>query len=224
LTASAGVSINKFLAKIASDIKKPDGLFLIPPEKAIEFVEKLPIEKFFGVGNVTASKMHEMGIRNGYDLKKWTELDLVKRFGKVGIYYYQIARAKDDREVNPHRIRKSLGAENTFAEDLKDMNMVKKELDKIFEVLIRRMKRTNTSGKTLTIKVKYSDFQQITRSHTVSEWITTDLEIKKIYMMMLDGIEMREGIRLLGLTLSNLKHDIEKKEKGGNDLQLALDF
>ena len=224
LTASAGVSVNKFLAKIASDIKKPDGLFLIPPEKAIEFVEKLPIEKFFGVGKVTARKMHEMGIRNGYDLKKWTEQELVKRFGKVGIYYYQIARAKDDREVNPHRIRKSLGAEYTFAEDLKDMNMVKKELDKILEVLMRRIKRANTSGKTLSIKVKYSDFQQITRSQTVSEWITTDLEIKKIYLMMLDGIEMREGIRLLGLTLSNLKHDIENKEKGGNDLQLAFDF
>ena len=224
LTASAGVSVNKFLAKIASDIKKPDGLFLIPPEKAIEFVEKLPIEKFFGVGKVTARKMHEMGIRNGYDLKKWTEQELVKRFGKVGIYYYQIARAKDDREVNPHRIRKSLGAEYTFAEDLKDMNMVKKELDKILEVLMRRIKRTNASGKTLTIKVKYSDFQQITRSQTVSEWITTDLEIKKIYLMMLDGIETREGIRLLGLTLSNLKHDIENKEKGGNDLQLAFDF
>ncbi len=224
LTASAGISINKFLAKTASDIKKPDGLYLIPPEKAITFVERLPIEKFFGVGKVTAKKMHEMGIRNGYDLKQWSEIDLVKKFGKLGKYYYQIARANDNREVNPHRIRKSLGAENTFLEDLKDMNSIKKELDQILVILFRRMTRTHTLGKTLTIKVKYCDFQQITRSQTFSEWIASKQGIKDIYLDMLKDIEIRDGIRLLGLTLSNLNHEIENKEKGSPDVQLALDF
>lgn len=224
LTASAGISINKFLAKIASDMKKPDGLYLIPPEKAVEFIEKLPVERFFGVGKVTARKMHELGIRNGYDLKKWSEQDLVGIFGKTGKYYYQIARANDDREVNPHRIRKSLGAENTFAKDLQEMTSVKSELDKILGILIKRMKRTQTSGKTLTVKIKYSDFQQITRSHTISDWLSGEKEIKEIYLALLDGIEIRKGIRLLGLTLSHLNHEIENREKGTNDGQLTLDL
>lgn len=224
LTASAGISINKFLAKIASDMKKPDGLYLISPEKAVEFVEKLPVERFFGVGKVTARKMHELGIRNGYDLKQWSEQDLVRIFGKTGKYYHQIARAKDDREVNPHRIRKSLGAENTFSEDLQDMTAVESELNKILEILARRMERTKTTGKTLTIKIKYSDFQQITRSHTVSDWLSGKEEIKKIYLALLDEIEIREGIRLLGITLSHLNHKIENREKGTNDGQLTLDL
>jgi DNA polymerase-4 len=205
-------------------MKKPDGLFLIPPEKAVEFVEKLPVERFFGVGKVTARKMHDLGIRNGYDLKQWSETDLIRIFGKTGKYYYQISRANDDREVNPRRIRKSLGAENTFAKDLQDMNAVKSELDKILGILIKRMKRTKTSGKTLTVKIKYSDFQQITRSHTISDWISGEKEIKEIYLALLDGIEIREGIRLLGLTLSHLNHEIENREKGTNDGQLTLDL
>lgn len=224
LTASAGISVNKFLAKIASDMKKPDGLYLIPPEKAVEFVEKLPVENFFGVGKVTAGKMHDMGIRNGYDLKQWSEQDLIKNFGKIGKYYYQIARANDEREVNPHRIRKSLGAENTFAEDLQDVTAVKTELNKILGILVKRLTRTRTSGKTLTLKVKYADFQQITRSQTVSEWLSDEKEIKKIYLALLDGIEIREGIRLLGLTLSNLNHEVENRDKGSNDIQLTFDF
>jgi DNA polymerase-4 len=224
LTASAGVSFNKFLAKIASDMKKPDGLYLIPPGKAVKFVERLPIEKFFGVGKVTAGKMHDMGIRNGFDLKKWSEKDLVIKFGKVGKYYYQIARANDDREVNPQRIRKSLGAENTFAEDLKELNEVKKELEKILDILIRRMNRTHTLGKTLTIKIKYSDFQQITRSHTISEWFSGKQDIKQIYLNMLQGIEIGKGIRLLGLTLSNLNHETENRKKDDSEGQLAIDF
>lgn len=224
LTASAGVSFNKFLAKTASDLNKPDGLCLIHPQKAHAFIEKLPIEKFFGVGKVTAKKMHDMGIRTGHDLKQWSEIDLVRKFGKVGKYYYQIARANDNREVNPHRIRKSLGAENTFSEDLKDIAAVKNELEKILKILFGRMKRSNTSAKTLTIKVKYTDFQQITRSHTVREWITSEKEIQKIYLNMLTGIEIRDGIRLLGLTLSNLNHEIEKKDPGNSDIQLFLDF
>jgi DNA polymerase-4 len=224
LTASAGISINKFLAKTASDIKKPDGLFFIPPEKAATFIEKLPIEKFFGVGKVTAKKMHDMGIRNGFDLKQWSEVDLIQKFGKVGTYYYQISRGIDNRDVNPVRIRKSLGAENTFPEDLNDMRSINRELEKILTVLIRRMKRTNTKGKTLTLKVKYTDFQQITRSQTMPEWLEQEEDIRNLYLKMLQGLELRQGIRLLGLSLSNLNHEIEKKDKGNLNAQLSLDL
>ena len=224
LTASAGISINKFLAKIASDIKKPDGLFLIPPEKAVSFTENLAIENFFGVGKKTAQKMHEMGIRNGFDLKQFSEVDLVSHFGKVGKYYYLIARAQDDREVNPHRIRKSLGAENTFSNDLMDMMEVRKKLGFILEILFKRMKHSNTSGKTLTIKVKYADFQQITRSITKHEWISEKDQIRSIYEELLQNINIRNGIRLLGLTLSNLNHEIEKNDRGYLPSQLTLDF
>jgi DNA polymerase-4 len=224
LTASAGISVNKFLAKIASDIHKPDGLYLIPPEKAVDFVEKLTIEKFFGVGKVTAKRMHDMGINTGYDLKQFTEKELRKRFGKVGSYYYQIARAQDPREVNPHRIRKSIGAENTFREDLIKMESVENELEKIKDILEQRIYRANTKGKTLTIKVKYSDFQQITRSKTQSYWIEDGRQIKNIYEEMLGTIEIRNGIRLLGLTLSQLYHEksVKKDFEQGSQLQLDL--
>jgi DNA polymerase-4 len=224
LTASAGISINKFLAKIASDVNKPDGLFLIPPEKAVEFVENLPIEKFFGIGKVTAKKMHEMGIKSGLDLKKLSETELRKKFGKVGSYYYQIARAEDHRAVNPHRIRKSLGAENTFIKDLVDMQDVKSELENILDTLYERLKKSNTKGKTLTIKIKYSDFQQITRSKTADTWIEDKSQFKSIYEELLNQVEIRDGIRLLGITLSHLNHEeVEKKDESSGS-QLILDF
>lgn len=224
LTASAGISINKFLAKIASDVNKPDGIFLIPPEKAVEYVETLPIEKFFGIGKVTAKKMHDMGIENGFDLKQFSESDLRKKFGKVGSYYYQIARAEDSREVNPNRIRKSIGAENTFREDLVDMQDVKIELVHISDILFSRLKKSTIKGKTLTIKVKYSDFQQITRSKTISNWIEEKSQIKSIYEELLNQVEIRNGIRLLGMTLSHLNHEeVENKDESSGS-QLILDF
>ncbi len=224
LTASAGISINKFLAKIASEIKKPDGLFLIPPEKAVSFTENLAIEKFFGVGKKTAQKMHEMGIRTGFDLKQWSEVDLVRHFGKLGKYFFLIARAQDDREVNPHRIRKSLGAENTFSKDLINIIEVRKELGFILEILIKRMKLSDTSGKTLTLKVKYADFRIITRSVTKREWISEKAQIKKIFENLLPDLNMRNGIRLLGLTISNLNLENEKKDQDHSPSQLTLDF
>jgi len=227
LTASAGVSINKFLAKTASDVNKPDGFFLIPPGMAVEYVERMPIEKFFGVGKVTAEKMHGMGIKTGYDLKKYSESDLISHFGKVGKYYYKIARAEDDREVNPTRIRKSLGAENTFANDLKDLEEIKTELEKITEEVAKRLQNSNTQGKTLTIKVKYADFKQVTRSKTRSEWISNQHHIETIYEQLISDIPIRDGIRLLGLTISNLDHEeetkVEKSEKK-TELQLTLEF
>ena len=224
LTASAGISINKFLAKIASDMRKPNGLYLIPPEKAVDFVEKLPIEKFFGIGRVTATKMHEMGITNGYDLKQYAEIDLMKKFGKAGKYYYQIARGEDDREVNPHRIVKSIGTENTFMKDLLEMNEIEEALAEIREILWRRIKRSNAKGKTLTIKIKYADFQIITRSKTLNVWIENEDQIREIYGEIIRKIDVRNGIRLLGLTISNLHHEETYTANNVTGSQLELDI
>jgi DNA polymerase-4 len=224
LTASAGISMNKFLAKIASDMQKPDGLFLIPPEKAVKFVERLTIEKFFGIGKVTARKMHELGIKTGYDLKQLSKRELTRRFGKVGSYYYQIARAEDIRKVNPNRIRKSLGAENTFSKDLVNMQEVRNEMENILEILHKRLKKSNTKGKTLTIKVKYSDFQQITKSKTIGSWIDGKQLIRSLYEELLDQVEIRNGIRLLGITLSQLNHEEPEDKDESSGSQLILDL
>ncbi len=223
LTASAGISINKFLAKTASDVNKPDGFFLVKPEEAEQFVEKLPIERFFGIGKVTAEKMHKMGINTGLDLKKWSEYALIDRFGKAGRYYYKIARAIDHREVNPNRIRKSLGAENTFSKDLLSKEEVLVELAKINETLKGRIERSKTKGKTLTLKVKYTDFQQITRSKTVDFWIDNASKVAALYPELVELVELDKGIRLLGLTLSNLNHDLVK-EVASKSIQLTLEF
>lgn len=225
LTASAGISINKFLAKVASDVDKPDGIFLIPPEDAVPYVEKLPVEKFFGIGKVTAEKMHQMGIRNGLDLKQFTEKELIRNFGKSGRYYYKIVRAEDDREVNPHRIRKSLGAENTFSVDLQQPEEIKKELENIAELLYERMKHSRTKGKTLTVKIKYADFKLITRSKSVSYWIEEEKQIMQLYEDIIEAVDIRNGIRLLGLTLSNLNHEEKKQKKAHHQsVQLTLEF
>lgn len=223
LTASAGISLNKFLAKTASDVKKPNGLFLIPPDQAEGFVEKMAIEKFFGIGKVTAEKMHKMGISTGRDLKKWTELSLVDRFGKSGHYYYQIARAIDNRKVNPNRIQKSLGAENTFSSDLMSYESVRRELVEISEVLHRRMERSKTVGRTLTVKAKYTDFRTVTRSKTIDQWIENIEQIQAIYEELLPSIPIEDGIRLLGLSLSNLNHE-EQQEEQPKVLQMTLEF
>ncbi len=224
LTASAGISINKFLAKTASDINKPDGLFVIRPENALDFTSKLPIEKFFGIGKVTAQKMKDLGIYTGYELQQWSEVDLVKHFGKTGHFYYQIARAEDTREVNPHRIRKSLGAENTFPDDLTDREAVQHETRRITEKVSERMSRSGTKGKTLTLKVKYNDFQQITRSITINEWVEDLEKIQELSDLLISQIELRDGIRLLGITLSNLNHESEERGSISTGAQLTIRF
>ncbi len=223
LTASAGIAMNKFLAKTASDVMKPDGLFLIPPDQAEAYVEKMPIEKFFGIGKVTAEKMHKMGISNGLDLKKYSETDLINRFGKSGAYYYRIARAIDDREVNPDRIRKSLGAENTFEHDLTSMEDIRDVLLKIKEILLRRMFSSQTKGKTLTLKAKYGDFKQVTRSKTVDYWIENDEQINGLFEELLSLVPIENGFRLLGLSISNLNHEIQEDEPR-KAMQLTLEF
>lgn len=222
LTASAGISINKFLAKSASDIHKPNGITLIPPENVIQFLEELTIEKFFGIGKVTAAKMISMGVKNGYDLKQWNEKDLIRHFGKSGKHYYHIVRGNDNRPVNPDRIRKSIGAENTFEHDLTTIEEIDTQLIRIAEELHKRMKKSNSSGRTLTVKIKYADFQQITRSKTVNydvKYLTDIIAIKDeiINNMSFDAVK----IRLLGITISNLNH---KQESNKNDMQLTLDF
>ena len=221
LTASAGISINKFLAKVASDYKKPDGLFLIKPEDAEQFVEKLPIEKFFGIGKVTARRMHQMGISFGKDLKKYSEIDLIKRFGKAGSYYYHIARAIDLREVKPDRKRKSIGAENTFEYDIADIEEIESELLQIAEKLMERIKQANTSGKTLTLKVKFSDFKQITRSKTFKHYIENFDDLWKHSKEIFSLVNFnKRKVRLLGLSVSNLI----QKENYRKAVQLTFDF
>ncbi|MCG8306995.1 MAG: DNA polymerase IV [Cytophagales bacterium] len=220
LTGSAGVSINKFLAKIASDQNKPDGLFVITPGEAEAFVNNLPIEKFFGIGKVTAKKMHELGIVKGLDLKLRSLEELTKRFGKVGKYYYNIARAIDNREVNPNRIRKSLGAERTFEKDLISKEEILAQTKRISDILTDRMKLSKAKGKTITLKLKYNDFEVINRSKSFGHFIEEPSEIHRIAEELIKKeLPAKKGIRLLGLTISNFE-----KTEGGRPKQLTIEF
>ena len=190
LTASAGISINKFLAKVASDYQKPDGLTVIPPQKALAFIEMLPIEKFFGIGKVTTRKMRQMGVNNGADLKKWEEVQLVQKFGKMGRYFYQIARAQDHRAVEPHRIRKSISTENTFEQDLEDRESMTGELKILANKIVAWMNKNDVYGKTLTLKLRFSDFQIITRSKTMPYPINNIDLINELAEELLGKVEL----------------------------------
>lgn len=206
LTASAGISINKFVAKIASDLNKPDGLTFIGPSKIKSFIEKLPIEKFYGVGKVTATKMRQMGINNGADLKKLSEQELIKAFGKAGIFYYNIARGIDNREVETSREIKSIGTEDTFPHDITDITEMCRELDKIAGIVFERLQQNGCKGRTITVKIKYGDFRIITRSRSFSNAIE-DIETIKNMAKELLKLTKPENvkIRLLGISLSNFK-------------------
>ena len=222
LTASAGISINKFVAKIASDMNKPDGLTFIGPSSIEAFMEKLPVEEFFGVGKVTAAKMKNMGLHTGVDLKTLTEEELVKHFGKTGRFYYQIARGIDDREVQPNRETKSIGAEDTFPYDLTETGEMFTELDKLSETVARRLQYYELKGRTVTLKIKYSDFRQITRNHSFMEPtgdVHTIVEVAKRLLLATEPEGQR--IRLLGVTLSNFGELIRpKKDDHSSQLQL----
>ena len=217
LTASAGISVNKFLAKIASDYQKPDGLFVIKPKMVKEFIEKLSIEKFYGVGKVTADKMHKIGIFHGKDLKKRSLQDLCRLFGKNGAYYYNIARGIDNREVNPNRTRKSVSTENTFLDDIRNKEQLKIRLEEAALDLHRRLQRTKFKGRTLSLKIKYSNFEQITRSRTVLHEITDYEDILELSLVLLEHLELTESVRLLGLGVSN-------QIKPNEVIQLTFDF
>jgi len=221
LTASAGISINKFLAKVASAINKPNGICLIPPDKAESFVEKLNIEKFHGIGPVTAERMRNLGIQTGADLKLWSEIELLRKFGKVGSYYYHIVRGRDDRPVVAHRIRKSIGAEESFADDLNGRDAILRALQEISETVKRRIDHTETSARTLTLKVKYGDYVQVTRSRTAIDPIREVADMMKLAVELLETTEVdTKAVRLLGITLSNL--DSERQSQ--DCIQLTLDF
>jgi len=219
LTASAGVSYCKFLAKVASDVNKPDGIFVITPDKAEEFLEQLEVKKFFGIGRVTAEKLNKQGIYTGADLKKMSQQELVRQFGKSGSYYYNIVRGHDDRPVMPSRERKSLGAENTFFTDYTEPEDLKAQLLKIEDEVWRRLQRSQTYGRTLTLKIKFDDFEQITRSRTRFELYRTKESIHEVAIeLLMNEAPFVKGIRLLGLTISNFPHE----EKG--PVQLTIEF
>ncbi|QMU63126.1 MAG: DNA polymerase IV [Flavobacteriaceae bacterium] len=220
LRASAGISINKFLAKIASDINKPNGQKTINPEEVLSFLEKLPVSKFYGVGKVTAAKMHNLGIFTGLDLKQKTLEELTKLFGKSGKSYYYIVRGIHHSKVKPDRIRKSIAAERTFFDNISSEIFMLEKLNKIAEELEKRMVDSETKGKTITLKIKYSDFTQQTRSKTIHRFIQKKEAIMAIVEELLYQEKLKNSVRLLGISFSNL--DTEKKEPIW--VQLQFDF
>lgn len=223
LTASAGVSVNKFVAKVASDMNKPDGLTFIGPSKVEGFIESLPVEKFFGVGKVTAEKMKKMGLHTGADLKKLSEAELVMHFGKTGRFYYKIVRGIDERKVEPHRETKSVGAEDTFAQDLTTLEEMSIELDRIAEIVHKRMQKHKLKGRTVTLKIKFSDFRQITRNRSFPNTIDDIELIKKTAQDLLKAAIIGDvKVRLLGISISNLGEVNPKPESSPKPVQLKL--
>ncbi|WP_298762788.1 DNA polymerase IV [uncultured Polaribacter sp.] len=209
LRASAGISINKFIAKVASDINKPNGQKTVHPDEVITFLEELPINKFYGVGKVTAAKMYNLGIFVGNDLKQKSLEELVKLFGKSGAHYYNIVRGIHNSAVKPNRIRKSLAAERTFSENLSSEIFMIEKLDKIADELEKRMLKNNTKGKTITLKIKYSDFTQQTRSKTKPHFMQTKKEFFPVVKALLYQEKLVNSVRLLGLSFGNLNTEIK---------------
>ena len=210
LTASAGVSYCKFIAKVASDINKPDGIKVITPAEAIPFLEQLPIRKFHGIGKVTAGKMERSGIFTGADLKARSEIELIKRFGKAGRHYYRIVRGIDERPVNPNRIRKSIGAERTYRENLTDVDTMKTHLLPLAEKVFTGMTNKDNFGRTVTLKAKNPDFRIFTRSRSFAHPIRELATLHRIACDLLDTHypEFPE-VRLLGVSVSNLEREGE---------------
>ncbi|MDP1664263.1 MAG: DNA polymerase IV [Methylobacter sp.] len=207
LIASAGISYNKFLAKIASDINKPDGLYLIAPEQGADFVEQLPIERFHGVGKATSIKMHSLGIKTGKDLKELPLEMLRQYFGKAGLHYYSISRGIDNRPVNNCRIRKSVGVEITFQQDIKTKQDVIAQLQSLLEKARSKVAERQLVAHTLTVKIKYHDFVQITRSRTLPHIITAASTPVDIFEDLLKDTDIGwRNVRLLGITLSSLEN------------------
>ncbi len=206
LTASAGVSYNKFLAKIGSDMNKPDGLTVIPPSKAKKILEELPIGKFHGIGKASEQRMISLGILNGKDLKQRSLQELTKHFGKAGNFYYNIVRGIDHRRVITHRIRKSLGCERTFAKDISDVEEMLDILKTIANKIAAKMKEKEFKAKTLTIKIKYANFDVVSRSKTLQEAFDKSEIMHHIgRRLLLETLGPECRIRLLGLSVSNLE-------------------
>lgn len=224
LTASAGISVNKFIAKVASDYNKPNGQKTVNPDEVLQFLEDLPIGKFYGVGRVTTEKMYQLGIFTGKDLKEKTEEYLVQHFGKSGGYYYHVVRGIHNSEVKPDRIAKSVGTEHTFRENLvSEVFMEEKLLDTAGE-LERRLKKKKIAGKTVTLKIKYSDFTLQTRSKTLQYFISDKSLIFETAKELLYQERPKESVRLLGISLSNLNTDTAPGEKKAVAVQLKFEF
>jgi DNA polymerase IV len=220
LTASAGISVNKFIAKVASDVNKPNGQKTVSPDEVIPFLEQLPIRKFYGVGKVTAEKMYQLGIFTGLDLKNKSIEFLEKHFGKSGTYYFYVVRGIHNSEVKPNRITKSVAAEHTFDENLTSEIFMQERLETIAAELDRRLKKHKIAGKTVTLKIKYSDFTQQTRSKTLPYFISDKSLLFDTVKELLFQERMKDSVRLLGISLSNLNTEIKKTIV----VQLKFDF
>lgn len=205
LTASAGVSYNKFIAKVASDQNKPDGLCVIRPDEGAAFVAELPARRFYGVGPRTAERMAKLGIHTGADLRSQSLTFLEEHFGKAALYLYRASRGQDDREVRPDRERKSIGGERTYSEDLVSASTLHAALDDIVDIVWERIQSHRTQGRTVTLKVKYADFRQITRARSLDRPVDTRESFATVGHALLDSVlPVQKGVRLLGLTLSGL--------------------
>jgi len=220
LSASAGISVNKFIAKVASDVNKPNGQKTVSPDEVIPFLEELPIRKFYGVGKVTAEKMYQLGIFTGLDLKNKPIEFLEKHFGKSGTYYFYVVRGIHNSEVKPNRITKSVAAEHTFDENLTSEIFMQERLETIAAELDRRLKKHKIAGKTVTLKIKYSDFTQQTRSKTLPYFISDKSLLFDTVKELLFQERMKDSVRLLGISLSNLNTEIKKTIV----VQLKFDF
>ncbi|EIM8287042.1 DNA polymerase IV [Listeria monocytogenes] len=206
LTASAGVSFNKFIAKIASDFKKPAGITVVAPEEAEAFLEQIPVTKFYGVGKVTAEKLHRLGIETGADLKKWSEWDLIRELHKHGYQLYRHVRGRSNNIVNPHRDRKSVGKETTFEFNVLDNRILEQSLMKFAKKVEERLIKLQKHGKTVVLKLRYSDFTTITKRLTLNEYTNDANQIYQAAALLLrESYKGQDSIRLIGLTVTNLK-------------------
>jgi len=228
LNASAGISINKFIAKVASDVNKPNGQKTVPPEEVLEFLEQLDIKKFYGVGKVMKEKMYRHGIYTGMDLKLRTLDYLEEHFGKSGRYYYDIVRGVQNSEVKPSRLRKSLAAERTFSENISSEIFMIERLEPIALEVQNRLQKKGLAGRTITLKIKYSDFSLHTRSKSLAIYISNKDLIMEHVKDLLFQEKLENSVRLLGISISNLNNETSEKEvdEGSNsiDVQLKLDF
>ena len=221
LIASAGISYNKFLAKMASDEDKPDGLFVVEPHEAINYLNKLPIQRFYGIGKVTADKMMELGIVNGKTLRNFTLDFLIKQFGKAGNFYFQICRGIDERKVESYRERKSIACETTFLNDIHEKNVIETYSSKLLIELWKRYEKENVTAKTIQLKLKFNDFTIITKSKTSTNGFETKIEIENEINFLISSIfPLKLPIRLLGFQLSNFAN----KEVKDFYYQTKIDF
>jgi len=223
LRASAGISVNKFIAKIASDINKPNGQKTIPQSEVLAFLEDLEIEKFYGIGKVTRLKMFKLGIYSGKDLKQKSEEFLVEHFNKSGSYYYHIVRGFHNSEVKPNRIRKSVAAEHTFAENLTSEVFMIEQLERISKELEKRLLKSKVAGRTITLKIKYSDFTQQTRSKTLPYFVKSKAILLATVRELLYQEKIKESVRLLGISVTNLNSQPKKKQPV-TEVQLKFKF